>query len=148
GEKTASQLARTFFIFKPPEREDRATLEANKPVPSEPHRHIDPSQPQLFPGTVVKCRVIPVAIITDFRPDLEQRRDVVGPADGVARVVPREAVSEASLVFGPLVPKHDEVPLRKHEHRVVEYAIVQRKARDKGPEPAAAVELDGADAGR
>src|SRR5262249_43045385 len=71
----------------------------------------------------------------------------MGPADRMAAVVPGEAVARAMFILHPFVANDDEVLFAEFQRRVVEYAVGERRAGDRRPKSAAAIELEGTDAG-
>src|SRR5262249_16111544 len=70
---------------------------------SEAQRHVEAVEPQVATSAVVEGRRVVVAVVTDLRPDLEQRVHVVAQSERVARVIAREPGGRAVLVLGPLI---------------------------------------------
>ena len=57
------------------------TVSKGGPEGSEPNGHVQPDHVHVLPLAIVEGRRVPVSVVADFGPNLERRREVMGPAD-------------------------------------------------------------------
>ena len=79
-------------------------------------------------------------VIANFRSKLQNRVEIVAPADGMARIEIRDAGAFPLWVIPYFVANGEVIHLGYREHGVVEDAIVEGVAGNVGADAAAAAE--------